>query len=194
MKKPICCLLTTVLLLTLLAACGGNDNAAGNSTAGSTAQQSSASPSRSAANSQQAESEERVIELNPAVLLYEDENITVELSGFFERMMDNMLDKCLTLKVTNNSDRKLLCSFQDLYIGDESVRTVLIDGNLGPMPGKSKELSFVIEQNTKPDPTPVENLEDLFHMEGMLDISIFSADGESIENSYEPMIAINVDA
>lgn len=216
MKKKLAFLLAAALLLTTLAACGGNDSAADDNEeekAGASASQSADQPDASepeesvtqtAQTAQTAltyggEEGARTITLDPAIVLYEDENVTAELTGFYEEEVNwqgsdtPSIEKALTIKVTNNSDREMLFSIYDAYLEDESVQTVLLDGNAGPLPGKSKSFSYRIRYETQPDPTPVDSLEQLLHMDGRFSVQIKNAEGNAIETMYEPDFAISID-
>ena len=223
MKKKLAFLLAAALLLTTLAACGGNDSAADDNEeekAGASASQSADQPDASepeepeepeesvtqtAQTAQTAltyggEEGARTITLDPAIVLYEDENVTAELTGFYEEEVNwqgsdtPSIEKALTIKVTNNSDREMLFSIYDAYLEDESVQTVLLDGNAGPLPGKSKSFSYRIRYETQPDPTPVDSLEQLLHMDGRFSVRIKNEEGTAFETLYEPDFAISIDA
>ncbi len=216
MKKKLAFLLAAALLLTTLAACGGNDNAADDNAdekASASASQSADQPDASAPEeptqsviqtaqtnlTYSGEEGARTITLDPAIVLYEDENVTAELTGFYEEEVNwqgsdtPSIEKALTIKVTNNSDREMLFSIYDAYLEDESVQTVLLDGNAGPLPGKSKSFSYRIRYETQPDPTPVDSLEQLLHMDGRFSVQIKNAEGNAIETMYEPDFAISID-
>ncbi|MDR3766355.1 MAG: hypothetical protein Q3Y08_04875, partial [Butyricicoccus sp.] len=198
MKKKLAFLLAAALLATL-AACGGNDNAADDNAdekAGASASQSADQPDASAPEeptqsviqtaqtnlTYSGEEGARTITLDPAIVLYEDENVTAELTGFYEEEVKwkgsdtPSIEKAMTLKVTNNSDREILFSIYDAYLEDESVKTALLDGNAGPAPGKSKSYSYRIRYETQPDTTPVDSLEQLFHLDGRFSVQIKNAE------------------
>lgn len=212
MKKKLAFLVAAALLLTTLAACGGNENAADDnekadaSTSQSTDQPDASEPDTSVVQTAQTtltysgEEGARTITLDPAIVLYEDENVTAELTGFYEEEVNwkgsdtPSIEKALTIKVQNNSDREMLFSIYDAYLEDESVQSALLDGNAGPMPGKSKSFSYRIRYETQPDPTPVNSLEQLFHMDGRFEIKLKNAEGTAFETLYEPDFAISIDA
>ena len=137
--------------------------------------------------------ENRIIEFTDKVLL-DNEYVTVELTQFFEKQVnwagrEPQVEKYITLKVHNNSDKEYTFSLQDAYIKDESVTAVMLDGNEGPAPGKTKTFSYNIYYNTNPNPTALDSLEDLYTLEA--EIQIFVKDGDSYAGSNEYRININ---
>lgn len=137
--------------------------------------------------------ENQKIEFTDKILL-DNEYMTVELTQFFEKKVnwagrEPQIEKYLTLKVHNNSDKEYLFNLQDAYIKDESVTAVMQDGNSGPAPGKTKTYSYDIYYNTSPDPTALDSLEDLYTLDAEIQISI--SDGDKYIGREEYRININ---
>ncbi|MDR3766356.1 MAG: hypothetical protein Q3Y08_04880 [Butyricicoccus sp.] len=192
MKKKLAFLLAAALLLTTLAACGGNDNAADDNAD----EKASASASQSAEVSEAPKSEKpepRVIELDPPKVLYQDDSVTVEVVDLHEEVNWDQMAKCLTLKVTNTCDREVSASIMDAYLGDENVQVSTVGS--GPvLPGKNKTTSYHFQYKTQPETTELEDLEDLFQLDGKLEIFVFDEDGTTIVHSVEPLFALDMDA
>lgn len=128
------------------------------------------------------------------IILLDNEYMTVELTQFFEKKVnwagrEPQIEKYITLKVHNNSDKEYLFNLQDAYIKDESVTAVMQDGNSGPAPGKTKTYSYDIYYNTSPDPTTLDSLEDLYTLDAKIQISI--SDGDKYIGREEYRININ---
>ena len=114
-------------------------------------------------------------------ILLDNEYVTVELTQFFEKKVnwagrEPQIEKYITLKVHNNSDKEYLFNLQDAYIKDESVIASMQDGNSGPAPGKTKTYTYDIYYNTSPDPTALDSLEDLYTLDAKIQISISDGD------------------
>ncbi|WP_122791166.1 hypothetical protein [Intestinibacillus sp. Marseille-P6563] len=179
MKKKLAFLVAAALLLTTLAACGGNENAADDN--------EKANQDVEVSEFQESEkSEPRVIELDPPVMLYQDEYVTVEVVDLHEKVNWDRMAKCLTLKTTNTCDREVLVSIMDAYLGDENVQ-VSTAGDGPVLPGKNKTTSYHFQYKTQPETTELENLEDLFQLDGKLEIFFFDEDGTTIVHSVEPL-------
>ncbi len=127
-------------------------------------------------------------------ILLDNEYVTVELTQFFEKKVnwagrEPQIEKYITLKVHNNSDKEYLFNLQDAYIKDESVIASMQDGNSGPAPGKTKTYTYDIYYNTSPDPTALDSLEDLYTLDAKIQISI--SDGDKYIGREEYRININ---
>lgn len=137
--------------------------------------------------------DDKKIEFTDTILL-DNEYVTVELTQFFEKKVnwagrEPQIEKYITLKVHNNSDKEYLFNLQDAYIKDESVTASMLDGNSGPAPGKTKTYSYDIYYNTSPDTTPLESLEDLYTLDAKIQISI--SDGNKYIGKEEYRFNIN---
>ena len=137
--------------------------------------------------------ENKKTEFTDAILL-DNEYMTVELTQFFEKKVnwagrEPQIEKYITLKVRNNSDKEYLFNLQDAYIKDESVTVLMQDGNSGPAPGKTKAYTYDIYYNTSPEPTALDSLEDLYTLDAKIQISI--SDGDKYIGREEYRININ---
>ena len=149
--------------------------------------------SQAGASTEESAAENKTIPFTDTILL-DNEYVTVELSQFFEKEVNwagrsPQIEKCLTLKVRNNSDKNLLFSLMDAYINDESVTATMLDGNNGPAPGKTKTYSYYIHYNTSPDPTVLDSLEDLYTLDAEIQLSI--RDGDEYVGTEEYRINVN---
>lgn len=179
MKKLLIMMIATVLAVSLTA-CGNKDNAMKNQPGSSESSESSTSEAKDNEMKNQQESlepEMKVIDFENTVLA-DNDVVTVELVQFYEEEVNwngpetPVFEKNITLQVKNKSDYEIIFNYSDAYIGDEAVRVSMYDGNEGPAPGKSKKYRYCIEQDTAPDHTPLESIEDLYDLDGNFEISI----------------------
>lgn len=134
------------------------------------------------------------IDFTDTVLL-DNDLITVELVKFYEKEVKwygtdgPQIEKNITLKVHNKSDKEIMFNLKDGYIKDESVSLIMGDGNQGPAPGKIKTYSYDIQYNTSPNPTPLESLEDLYTFD--VNIQTYVYDGDSLKDENNTRVCIN---
>lgn len=98
------------------------------------------------------------------------------------KLYDDNGSMCITLNVTNVGDREFNLWLKDNYIGENAVDASMYDGNTGPIPGKAGLYTYEIMY---PDFTPIESMEQLYELEGVIELSIYSADGEYLEEDIE---------
>lgn len=136
--------------------------------------------------------EYKKIEFSDTILL-DNDLVTVELVQFYEKEYNwgsgTQIEKCITLKVHNNSEKDTHFNLNDGYVNDESVLVIMEDGNVGPAPGKTKTYSYCIQYNTSPDPTPLESLEDLYTFDAEIDT--YASEKNTISDRTTTRFCIN---
>lgn len=128
------------------------------------------------------------------IILYDNDIATIELIKFYEDeviwgdISNTLMEKYITVKVKNKSDKELYFSLSDGYIHDESVTMANMDGSQGPAPGKSKTYTYNVYYNLHPDHVPLESLEDLYTLDAAIDIRI---KGENSYSDSKPRIVLS---
>ena len=185
MKKQITLLLVLVMALSL-SACGGEQAAE----TGEETQE--AEVSTEVESTEPSESDNSVIEFDDAVV-YEDENAKIELLAFYEEEMNwsegTKNEKNITLKLYNKSEYDLFIDLVDLYVGDDQVTASMSDGTMTAAPGKNGTFRYIIWYDSVTnslDHTALDSLEDLYSLEGRLDIRIDKdVNDNKIDDSYK---------
>lgn len=99
--------------------------------------------------------------------LYEDGN-HVNLDG------EPIVLKVIQTKIVNTSEYDIHAqtrSFQH-YIGDENVNLVHTQGSLDVPAGRTNKVEFEVDSDTvNSSPVPIENFEDLYELEGPIEIT-----------------------
>ena len=135
-----------------------------------------------------------IIEFTDTILL-DNDLVTVELMQFFEKEVnwlgasEPQMEKYVTIKVHNNSDKEILFNLNDAYINDESVTVLLQDGNKGPAPGKSKTYSYDFQYNIGPNPKALDSMEDLYTLDANIQIYVY--DGKDRTDEINSRFCIN---
>lgn len=121
------------------------------------------------------------IQLSEPFVIVDDEMLTASVTQFYKENND-----ChIVIKVRNNSERDMLFKFMEAYLEYEAVRIVLMDGNKAPAPGKSGYYTYKLQYDTKPEATSIDDLNQLYDLEGVIEISVFTEDGEYIDFDNE---------
>ncbi len=125
------------------------------------------------------------------IVIVENDFARVELVNFYEEESygEQLTSKYITLKVKNKSDRQFLFDLSDAYIGENAVVSMMCDGNSGPLPGKANTHTYII---TKDDSnyTPIDSIEELYELEGVLEFTVLTEDGEYIEERVEEYFSL----
>lgn len=126
-----------------------------------------------------------VIEFSDVVVV-SDDNITIELVNFFGEEVNwaegARNEKCVSFKVTNKSSSDILVGME-AYLDNETMWVCQNGGSSEIKAGKTANLSYYIDYDTKPAPTELESLDVLNNLECVFDVSV--KDGNTIVNSYE---------
>lgn len=158
--KRIIILVNTLLVSALLVACGTSNTSSGNT---SNSQSSSGN-------------DKKIIEFNK--VLVDDDYVTIELLNFYESKKGENTDACITFSVTNHLNRDILFNVNDTYVDDQSVVDVMLDGNSGPEPDKTKEYGYEIQKKIAGDYIPLDSFDDLYRLNGTFEILVYSEDGK----------------
>lgn len=193
MKKVIFLMLSLLLISSLLA-CGEEENITSDSADETTEITSEASDKTTEENTE-ATTEEKtkygarddvVLSFDEGLLIVEDDNVTVKLAGVYQenQFVDDreLTVRGIILSVTNNGEHEFLFDIFDSYLQDERADSIGYDGNYGPTPGKTGRFSFDIEKESTE--SPIDKLSDLSDLNGKIELSILTDDGEYIEQRY----------
>ena len=194
MKRLFLCLLAASVLITC-AACGAGTTGEAESTmdfsVSSEAQtqptEPTAVPSTTAEPTAETEPEEERITFDDVVLM-DDDNVTVYLVDFYQESSvyygseEPTLSSCITLRVSNKSERKILFNFHEAYVGEEAAIPASLGGNSGPAPGKTKNYHFDICRDDGAFGTPVA-LDELYALDGYIEIVLI--EGEYSVGCYD---------
>ena len=114
----------------------------------------------------------KTIEFLDSVIIAEDENIKIELVNFYEKSWasDNV-DKYVTFKCYNKSANELTANLREAYINDEGASIAVAGGTGNDIASnKSKNFVYIISKSTGSVPTPLDNLEDLYKLDGTFEV------------------------
>ena len=183
MKKRIVVLLMACLVGVFLCGCG--NEAASTNEAANTAT-TNTNDGGGAAPAETAQGDSDTVDLGD-VVLFDDDYVTIKASQFFKKEWADRTDACFELKVTNNLDRDINFTIYggDVYLGDEEVMAVSMDGNAGPAPGKTNQYTYTVSRQSGGEETPVESLDELYDLNGTITINVYSEDKSSIESEKD---------
>ena len=123
-------------------------------------------------------------------LVYEDDILKVELVQFYENRVrwfgqnEPSTEKYIVFKVTNKNAAGFLFNLSSAYINSDEVNVIMNDGNRGPKTGKTKDFSYNIQYDTKPNATAISSIDELYDLDGVFEISVLDGD-DYIINQYE---------
>lgn len=167
MKKRILALLVALVVCFPLCACGGGESA-----------------------SAPAEDNKNEVVFEEGTVVMENANAKVELVKFYEEEdSEGNVEKYVTFKVKNVGDVDFMFGLEDVYIGDEGVTDIMLDGNVGPAPGKSMKFTYKIAVDDE-DYTPIESLDLLYDLNGSMEVYTYTPDGEYLDTEYEEDFSI----
>lgn len=165
-SKLIAALSTAALVLSLgLAGCSGQTGQDGAGNGDTSSEAEAPSPSESIV-----EEDSSSVEFDDLVI-YEDDRVTIRLDRFYEQE-ENYIDgpvvqKYMTVTITNNSDHEIDIRFNDPYLGDEGI--IMANSSfLGPKPGKSRSYDIPVAKDWDPV-TALDSLDDLYEIEFTLE-------------------------
>ena len=181
MKKLLCLLLVLVLCLSLCA-CGNT-----------TEKEAASEETPNMANPEQttAEEEYKTIEFEEPVVVWEDENIRVELICFFEELFywpegDPVIEKGATFRLVNKTDVEVMVRLLEAYVGMDAVQLVQSAGGETPAPQKAMTINYVFQKFVGSNTAPLESLEDLYQLDGYFYVGLKENPGENvITQKYE---------
>jgi hypothetical protein len=176
MKKTIIALM---LVLVLLAACDSTGKQTSNDTAKSGVE---TELDKDETPKTQNENTDKIDLAN--TILVDDETVTIKAVSFFKKEWADHTDACVCFEVTNNLNREILFQIyaDSLYLGGNQVNTSGLDGNSGPLPGKTGQYSYIISKENGGETVPIESLEELYDLNGKINISVYAEDKSSIES------------
>ena len=112
------------------------------------------------------------IEFPEPVLLYEDENVRLETTGFHREMKKDWtlpvrIKTYITLRFHNKSSQETIYDPDQFYIGSNRVQGGMMDGTPWLLPGKTGDYSFFIQYSQD---EPLESIEDLYQLEARFEV------------------------
>lgn len=108
------------------------------------------------------------------ITLLDNDNATVKLVS----MEQDIFDVKVTFSVKNNRDTYFIFNLEDLYLGDDGADHIMLDGNKGPAPGKTRSYSYNIDHQDD----SIVYLSELSELNGTISLSIESPDESYIES------------
>ncbi|MBE5901242.1 MAG: hypothetical protein E7280_04965 [Lachnospiraceae bacterium] len=173
-KKILVLIMATAMVATVFTGCGGTTK-------------TNKSDSQKANNADNAQGEEDRIEFEEPKVLIDEDLVKVELLSFYQEKVNwstgEQLEKNISVKITNKSDRKFIINLRNIYIGDEAVNSVLKTGNEGPMPGKSGIYNYNIRKQGDSDNEALDSLEQLKDLEGTFEVLLYKEDGKTLDGN-----------
>ena len=134
----------------------------------------------------EAHSESEAIDLGEKILV-DDDYVTVKAIQFYTDDWNGTPAKFLQLKVTNNLDREILFNLPNgkTYIGDEQVEIVWMDGNSGPLPGKTNTYSYRIYIKNGNEEKELDSLEELYDLNGKFEVQVYTEDKSYLDGDKD---------
>ena len=169
MKRILAILLVCILCISF-AACGKKSD-------DDTMKESPADTASDAAapnETEPTEPDNSVIEFTDIVLV-DDNNVTIELVNFYEEEVNwaeayggKQIEKCITFKAKNKTDKDIYVDLNNLFIGEE---TMYISGGFSEVvAGRTASFDIYVKHDTTPNATPLDSLDELYQAEGRFEI------------------------
>lgn len=129
------------------------------------------------------------------VVLYEDGNFAIKLETMYQKEINHSdigkkIESHITMRLTNKTDRDIIISSNGFYLHDEKLRNVQCGGSDKVLAGKSNTITYYMQYDTSPDPTPLESMELLKELEWIFEFNIMDAAGDKITSSVDAEIRI----
>ena len=185
MKKLLCLLLALTVCLSLCA-CGNT-----------TEKEAETEETPNEVTPEQTTAEEyKTIEFEEPVVVWEDENIRVELICFFEEPFywtpgDPVIEKGATFRLINKSDVEVIVRLLEAYVGMDAVQLVQSAGGDTPAPQKAMTVNYIFQKFVGSNTAPLESLEDLYQLDGYFYVALKEKPGENvITQTYEVQFSL----
>ena len=117
---------------------------------------------------------EIVVKLDEPILLLENEYVKMEITEFYQERVNwadekgSRIEMGITVKTTNQHDKKLSVDLKDLYIGDKQIKVCMQDGSIMPVAGKSVYNGFLIWDHQGHEDMNLQDINELFALEGRI--------------------------
>lgn len=189
MKKTI--LLTTISAFAIfLAACGSQASSSAEETTANVKteeNETDAAESKAESGAGEVSKDKNLITFKDKILA-DNDIVKLELVNFYAQEVNTaegkQNQKYISIKATNKTDHDFFLN-PEFYLDGEKAYVALQGGSIGPAPGKSANYSFLVARDTKPQPTPLETLEELYDLEGAFEgLEELESGNESIEVNF----------
>ena len=133
------------------------------------------------------ENEEKLIKLDNPIVILDNQYIRMEVIEVFQENVNwagkntPSLEKGLTIKTTNKTDYDFLVDLDDLFIGDNQVKDIMMDGSISPVAHKSEFNSFRIQNHLGREDTPLDSIDDIFRLGGKIEVNKYIASNQITE-------------
>ena len=117
--------------------------------------------------------DENIIEFD-GIILVDNDTVTLELVNFYSDDVNwsgskAQNEKYITIKATNKTDHEIVLNPGNFYLNNEAAYVMMATGSITPDPGKSAKYSFLIANDTQPEHTALNSIDELYGLEGSFD-------------------------
>lgn len=133
--------------------------------------------------------EEGSIVFDEPVTIVDNEYVTVKLTQFYEEEVnwvgldDPAIEKNFVLNVKNHTDYEICFDVENAYIEDNVVQIWTSNSSNMIPAGKISQLAYNVRQNTKPEATPLDSIDDLYNLEGEISVIAINDTGKGYGES-----------
>lgn len=180
MKKAISLLLALVICLSLCA-CGNNN--VDSKVEGYA--ETEAEPSNEATKNND------LIEFEEPVLVWEDDNVKIELVSFYQELLNwydkgPVLEKGITVRYYNKTNYGVIIQLQEAYLGVDAVQIMHTNGSESPAAGKATTYNYMIQHITGSSTSALESMDDLYQLDGKFWVGIkHDPSSNMVNESYD---------
>lgn len=182
MKKILSVILMLALLLSLCA-CGSN--------AESNVDSKVDGNTEAKAETSTATKNDDLIEFEEPILVWEDNNIKIELVSFYQEHLnwvggEPATEKGITLRYYNKTNYGVVIQLQEAYLGVDAVQILNMDGSETPAAGKATTRNYLFQNITGSSISALESMDDLYQLDGRFWVGIKHDPNSSMVNdSYD---------
>lgn len=174
MKKVLSAILLLALLLSLCACSSNVESKTGDKTE---------TPNVAPKN-------DDVIEFGEPLLVWEDDNIKIELVSFYQEHFnwvtgESTTEKGITVRYYNKTSYGVVIQLQEAYLGVNAVQILHSDGSESPAPGKATTRNYLIQNVTGSTTSALESMDNLYQLDGSFWVGIkHDKDSSMVNESY----------
>ena len=112
------------------------------------------------------------IDFESPILVYEDDNIRIELQSFFQKFMnwgagrEPAFEKGLVFKYYNKTDYEIWFELEQAYLGMDAVMQTIHAGDGRVAPGKASVRAYLINHYDGIKYKPLKSIDDLYLLDG----------------------------
>jgi len=134
---------------------------------------------------------ENVIEFGSPVVIWEDDNIKIELLSFYQEFVnwgvadkEPATEKGITVRYYNKTDYGVIIQLQEAYLGVDAVQILHSAGSETPASGKATTREYLIQKVVGSNTTALESMEDLYQLDGRFWVGIKHDKNSSIADEH----------